>query len=281
LKHHRGLPAYRSAKLKLFENLKPKAWAILNADDPMHADIAIATQAQVLTYGIDPEADVRAEDIHRDARSSRFTVVVRGEEKESVFLRMPGSHNVSNALAAISVCVAKGIPLSLLAEGLTQVDPIPGRAEFFGREDGLVAVVDFAHNPSSLEAILKSLRSEYSQVIVMFGCPGDGEHEKRVAMGRVSGRWADAVILTSDNPKNEDPRAIAEEIRIGIGDSLVPVTIVLDRKSAIQVALSQAKAGDVVLLAGKGHETEQLVGGKRVPHSDAEALREFGFSKDD
>ena len=100
-------------------------------------------------------------------------------------------------------------------------------------------------------------------------------------MGGVSGRWADAVILTSDNPKNEAPGAIAEEIRIGIGDSLVPVTIVLDRKGAIQVALSQAKAGDVVLLAGKGHETEQLIEGKRVPHSDAETLREFGFSKDD
>ena len=100
-------------------------------------------------------------------------------------------------------------------------------------------------------------------------------------MGEVVGRWADAVVLTSDNPKNEDPGAIADEIRTGVDSCLVPVTIVLDRRSAIQLALSQAKAGDVVLLAGKGHETEQLVGDERVPFSDAEELRKLGFTEGD
>jgi len=281
LSHHNGLAAYRNAKLKLFEGLKPEAWAILNADDALHAAIAKATSARVLTYGLDAEADVRADDIHFGAQGSRFTVVVHGQEPEAISLPLPGKHHISNALAAISVGVVKGITVPLIAKRLAQVEPIPGRDEVFRRADGLVAVIDFAHNPSSLEAVLKSLRSGYSRIIALFGCPGDGEHEKRVAMGEVGGRWADAIVLTSDNPKNEDPLAIAREIQIGIGDSLVPVTISLDRKQAIQLALSLAKAGDVVLLAGKGHETEQLIEDKRVPFSDAEALRELGFTESD
>jgi len=281
LSHHSGLAAYRSAKLKLFESLKAEAWAILNADDPMHSDFVAATSARVLTFGIDAGADLRAEDIQLMARSSRFTVVAHAEEAETVIVPLSGRHNIFNALAAIAVGVVKGMPLSLMAERLAQVRPIPGRAQYFRRVDGLVAVVDFAHNPSSLKAILTSLRSEHSRIIVLFGCPGDGEHEKRVAMGKVAGRWADAVVLTSDNPKNEDARAIASEIRTGIGSSPVPVTIVLDRRSAVQLALSRAKAGDVVLLAGKGHETEQLVGDERVSFSDAEALKELGFTEGD
>lgn len=279
VRHHGGLAAYQSAKLKLFEALKPEAWAILNADDPMLEVLAAATPAQVLTYGLDSEADVRAKDIQLNIRNSRFTAVVRGEADESVFLPVPGRHNISNALAAIGVGVAAGIPLSLLSKRLTGADPIPGRTKFFQRTDGLVAVIDFAHNPASLEAVIRFLRSEYSRVIVLFGCPGDGEIEKREAMGRVSVRWADAVVLTSDNPKNEKPRAIAEEIRVGIGSSSVPVTIVLDRKQAIQIALDQAEVGTVVLLAGKGHETEQLIGDERVPHSDADVLIELGFAE--
>lgn len=280
MRHHNGLAAYRSAKLKLFETLKPKAWAIINADDPIHEVFATATPARVLTYGLDSEADVRAEDIQLDIRSSRFTAIVRGEKNESVFLPIPGKYNISNALAAIGVGVAAGIPLSLLSKRLTGAGPIPGRTKFFRRADGLIAVVDFAHNPASLEAVLRFLRRKYSRIIVLFGCPGDGEVEKREAMGKVSVRWADAVVLTSDNPRNENPRVIAEDIQMGMGSSSVPVTVVLDRKQAIQVALDQAEVGDVVLLAGKGHETEQLIGDERVLHSDTAILSELGFAED-
>lgn len=280
LSHHRGLAAYRNAKLRLFEDLKPEAYAIVNADDSLHPAIAATTPARVVTYGIDSGADIRANGIRPEARGSRFTVATHGNESEGVFLPQRGCYSILNALAAIGVGMARGIPLSVLSERLARVESIPGRAEYSRREDGLVAVVDFAHNPSSLEAILSSLRSEFSRIIVVFGCPGDGEHEKRAGMGAVSGRWADAVVLTSDNPKYEDPGAIADEIRVGIGSSRVPVTIALDRRRAIQEALSQARTGDVVLLAGKGHESEQLIGGKRTSHSDAEVLRELGFAQD-
>ncbi|MFC2095959.1 glutamate ligase domain-containing protein, partial [Candidatus Bipolaricaulota bacterium] len=255
-------------------------YAILNADDPFTSAIAEATSAQILTYGIDSEADIRAVEIRAEARISRFTVVVRGEERASVSLPQPGSHSISNALAALSVGIVKRIPLSVLAERADQVEPIPGRTEFFRRDDGVDAVVDFAHNPSSLEVILKFLRSEYPRIIALFGCPGDGEHEKRAAMGEVSGRWADAIVLTSDNPKNEDPRVIVDEIQAGIGKSRVPVTVILDRERAIQASVSQARAGDIVLLAGKGHETDQLIGDNRFPHADADVLRRLGFAGD-
>jgi len=167
--HHGGLAAYRSAKMKLFESLKPKAWAILNADDALHTSIAAATPARVLSYGIDAGADLRADDIRIGARSSRFTVVVRDEEAETVCVPLPGKHHISNALAAIGVGVVKGIPLALIVKRLAQAEPIPGRAEYYRRADGLVAVIDFAHNPSSLEAILQSLQSVYSRVTVLFG----------------------------------------------------------------------------------------------------------------
>ncbi|MFC2079828.1 glutamate ligase domain-containing protein [Candidatus Bipolaricaulota bacterium] len=232
-----------------------------------------------MTYGIDVEADIQAVGIHTEARGSQFTMLVHGNEAESVFLPQPGSHNISNALAAVGVGVARGIPLPMLAQRLTKVNPIPGRAEFFRRDDGIDAVVDFAHNPSSLEALVESLRSEYSRIIVMFGCPGDGEREKRTGMGEVSGRCADAIVLTSDNPKEEDPGAIADEIRSGIGRAMTSVTIVLDRRRAIETALSQAQAGDIVVLAGKGHETCQLIEGGRIPHSDVAVLRELGFTE--
>jgi len=277
LNHHGGVDAYRSAKLKLFENLNPEAWAVVNADDPMHSAIAEATSAQVLSYGIHAEADLRASDIHASAYGSQFTLVTREGETQTVSVPLPGRHNVANALAAIGVGMVKGVPLGPLSERLAAAVPIPGRIEFFRRTDGALVVIDFAHNASSLEVMLRLLRSEYARVVVVFGCPGDSELKKRTAMGAVSGRWADVVVLTSDNPKNEDPTVIADAILAGMASSAVPVTFVLDRARAIQLALSQASAGDVVLLAGKGHETEQLIGNKRVRYSDASVLRELGF----
>lgn len=277
--HHAGLEAYKRAKLKLFESLRPSAWAILNRDDPMCESVIAATSAQILTYGVGFDADVRLENAHPDHRGSQFTVIQTAGERGDMTLAHPGAHNMANALAAISVGLVGGVSLSTLSERLARVDPIPGRTEFFRRRDGLVAVVDFAHNASSLETMLRFLHQTYVRVIVVFGCPGDSEHEKRVAMGKVAGALSDAVVLTSDNPKSEDPRAIVEEIREGTIGSDVPVTIVHDRAQAIGEALSQARAGDVLLVAGKGHETVQLIGKDRIPHSDADVLHRLGFER--
>ncbi|MCK5212914.1 MAG: UDP-N-acetylmuramoyl-L-alanyl-D-glutamate--2,6-diaminopimelate ligase [Dehalococcoidia bacterium] len=280
VRHHSGLAAYRKAKLKLFETLKSEAWAIVNADDSMAEVLAAATPAQVLRYGFDCRADVSASAIRLGPRSSQFTVRVPEAQELDVSLPSPGLHNISNALAAISVGVVAGISLPVITERLTQARPIPGRSEFFNRSDGLVAVIDFAHNGASLEALLATLRPSYRRLIVVFGCPGDGESEKRASMGEASARWADIVVLTSDNPKHEDARTIAGEIRAGMTGGQISVSIIIDRTAAIGVAIDQAEPGDLVVLAGKGHETEQLIRGERVPHSDADVLQDLGFIAD-
>jgi len=175
VRHHNGLAAYQRAKMKLFEDLKPEAWAILNADDPMADEMAAATAAQVLRYGCAEEADVRASDIHLGRRHCQFAVHVRGGEDEQrmeVRLPVPGEHNVANALAAISVGLLAGLSLPVIRHRLMQASPISGRSEFFSREDGLEVVIDFAHNGASLEALLAALRPSCSRLIVVFGCPG-------------------------------------------------------------------------------------------------------------
>lgn len=280
VRHHNGLAAYQRAKMRLFEDLKPEAWAIVNADDPMAAGIAAATAAQILRYGCAEKANVRASDIHLGRRHSQFAVHVRGDEDEQrmeIRLPVPGKHNVFNALAAISVGILVGVSLPVIGHRLMQASPISGRSAFFNQEDGLEAVIDFAHNGASLEALLATLRSSYSRLIVVFGCPGDGEREKRASMGAACAHWADVVVLTSDNPKHEDAYAIAEEIRAGMGGAQIPVRIIIDRTEAIDAAIGQAVPGDLVVLAGKGHEIEQLIGDERLPYSDADVLRTRGF----
>jgi UDP-N-acetylmuramoyl-L-alanyl-D-glutamate--2,6-diaminopimelate ligase len=277
VRHHNGLVAYRNAKQKLFETLKPEAWAIVNANDPMAEVLAAATSAHVMRYGCDCRADIRASDIHLEPRSSQFTVTVGRDQEMDVRLSLPGSHNISNALAAISVGVAAGLPMQVISDRLTQARPIPGRSQFLSHADGRVAVIDFAHNGASLDALLSSLKPSVRRLIVVFGCPGDGEREKRLSMGAASAQWADQIILTSDNPKREEPHSIAEEIREGMGGFSIPVSIILDRARAIGIAVDLAGPGDLVVVAGKGHETEQLVQGKRLSYSDAGTLRDLGF----
>ena len=281
VRHHNGWAAYRRAKLKLFEELKPEAWAVVNADDPMADAVVAATPAQVFQYGCSAEVDVRVSDIQLGSRSSQFVVHIRGANRRiDLRLPVPGRHNVFNALAAVSVGVVAGIPLPDIAGRLAQAGPLPGRSEFFCREDGLAAIVDFAHNGASLESLLATLRMSTSQLIVVFGCPGDGESEKRASMGKACAQWADFVVLTSDNPKYEDAGAIGEEIRAGMAGSPIPVSIVIDRRRAIGIAIKRAKPGDLIVLAGKGHESEQLIGDDRLPYSDADELRALGFIVD-
>jgi len=279
LRYHCGLDAYRRAKLSLFESLKTDAWAVLNADDPLSETIARITPARVLTYGRFCDADLKASDVREDtAAVYRFAITEgKGESREAA-LRWIGPYNVSNALAAIAVGRVSGLPLHEAVDRLATLRSVPGRGQAFHRGDGVTVIVDFAHNAASLEALLRFLRERYERILAVYGCPGDGEHEKRRAMGAVSGRLCDRIILTSDNPKHESPRAIAEEIRSGAVGDRVPVSIVLGRRDAIEQAVKEATPRDVVLLAGKGHEAVQLVGDRRMPFSDAGVLETLGFA---
>ena len=277
LRYHHGLDAYRRAKLSLFESLKTDAWAVLNADDPLSATIARITPARVLTYGRSRDADLKASDVREDATGYRFAITEGKDASRGAALRWIGPYNVSNAMAAIAVGRVSGLPLHEAVDRLATVQSVPGRGQAFHRGDGVTVIVDFAHNAASLEALLRFLRGRYERILAVYGCPGDGEHEKRRAMGAISERLCDRIILTSDNPKHESPRAIAEEIRSGVVGGRVPVSIVLRRKDAIEQAVKEATPRDVVLLAGKGHEAVQLVGDRRMPFSDAGVLETLGF----
>ena len=248
LDFHQTQDAYVSAKRRLFEVARV---AVLNADDPAGAAFARELRQAgkpVVTYAIDADADVRP--------------AMLGP------LALPGRFNVANALAALGVARALALDLSSAAEAIASVRSVPGRMERFSA-DGVDAVVDYAHTPDALANVLRALReSTRGRLIVVFGCGGDRDAGKRPEMGAVAGELADAVVVTSDNPRSEDPLSIAQAVAAPIAAS-----IVLDRRAAIRQAILDAREGDVVVVAGKGHEAYQIVGDEKRPFDDREEVR--------
>ncbi|MBU0595729.1 UDP-N-acetylmuramoyl-L-alanyl-D-glutamate--2,6-diaminopimelate ligase [Candidatus Bipolaricaulota bacterium] len=274
---HGGREAYLEAKLVLFRGLKESATAVVNADDPAAGEMLGAANAHALTYSSERAADLSASDVRLEARASSFRAIWQGRRAD-VRLPLPGRHNVENALAAIGIGLSAGLSLAEAAEGLRSAAPVPGRCEFFQRGDGVTAVVDFAHTPDALARVLDLLRHTHSRILVVFGCPGDSDRGKREQMGEIAGRHADLTVVTLDNPKHEDPDAIINAIASGVVRSGGRMKRVLDRAEAIRLAVADAHATDVVLVAGKGHETYQIVGDRYVEYSDAAVLQALGFT---
>ena len=263
LDYHGTLDRYLAAKARLLELGKEGSTAVINADDP--AWHALRPAGATLTYGLAPDADVRAERLELSARHSRFELVARGE-REPVVLPLPGSFNVSNALCAAAGALALARPLAAVAAGLRGVSPVPGRLERVA-SDPFDVLVDFAHTPDALEQILKTMKPLVAgRLIVVFGAGGDRDPTKRPAMGAAVARHADIAVVTSDNPRTEDPAAIAAEVSAGVrGCESVEI---VDRLTAIHWALDAARPGDTVILAGKGHETYQVVGTEKLPFEE-------------
>jgi len=274
---HGGRTPYLEAKLMLFRELKPGATALVNVQDPAASEVLGATRAHRLTYSAGAGADLLASDIELETYSSTFCVGWQGDAVV-VELPLPGRHNVENALAAIGIGLSAGVPLDALAEGLRSAPSVPGRCQFFRRGDGLLAVVDFAHTPDALARMLELLRRDFARVLVVFGCPGQSDRGKREQMGEIAGRLAAFAVLTSDNPKYEDPASIIGEIATGVARSNGRAERVLDRAEAIRRAVDEARVGDVVLVAGKGHETYQIVEDRAIDYSDAAVLEGLGFT---
>ena len=273
LDFHTSMAEYLEAKLLLFRGLKKETCAVVNADDPVSGTVLAASPGERLTYAVHAKADVRALCVRPRARETDFTLRAGGEEVP-VRLLLPGEHNVYNALAAAGTALWKGLSLEEIARGLESARSVVGRYEFLQARSGATVVIDFAHSPDSLERMLRSLRPFYAKVICVFGCGGESDRKKRPIMGRISGGLADVSILTCDNPKSEDPAGIIDEIEEGIRATGGPYERIPDRRAAIRRALDLAEPGDVVLLAGKGHETYQIVGKEFLPYSDAEFLRQ-------
>jgi len=274
---HGSLAAYRDAKLSLFRSLAPHALAVLNAEEPLSDQVRRETAASTFTYGIDCRADLMARDARLSPQETQCRVEWRGSSA-SLTLPLAGRTQLSNALAALGVALAAGVPLDTAVARLGTVPAIPGRMQRLQDAQGRVAIVDYAHNPAALRVTLEQLRAEFDKIVLVFGAPGDGDTEKRRQMGRVAAEGADRIVLTSDNPKQENPSDIMREIVSGMPSGACPVWISA-RHEAIAAAERGLDARTVLLVAGKGHERVQWIGDAPVAHSDLEVLQELGFSE--
>lgn len=279
LDFHGTLEAYLEAKLRLFRMLPEGAVAVVNVRAPVEAVRAAAPKVRLLTYGLG-RGDLRALRL-REEKGGTLLLVDGPFGPRETFLPVQGLHNVENALAALGVAWSLGVGWPELRERLSTLTLPPGRFVRFRLSHGAEAVVDFAHNPEALARMLGELRPRARRLLVVFGCPGEADRGKRALMGRIAGQIADLVVITADNPKTEDPRRIAEEVAQGVCAVGGLFTVILDRAEAIRFALEQARPGDVVLVAGKGHERRQILAQGAVPFSDLALVQELvgSFSK--
>ena len=269
LDYHGSLDRYIDAKLKLFRR-PGLSCAIINADDPLAARVrdAVEPGADVLLYGVRNKADVYCENVTASADGLTASLVTPWGEGE---LRSPllGTFNLGNLMAVIAAACVQGFALGDVLAALPALQPVPGRMEVVRAGSQPLVVIDYAHTPDALEQVLKSLRShcgQAGQLWCVFGCGGDRDAGKRSLMGTAASRFADRLVLTSDNPRNEEPQRIIDAILEGVRGT--HPTVLPDRAAAIAYAIAQAAASDVVVIAGKGHETYQEVVGQRLPFSD-------------
>jgi UDP-N-acetylmuramoyl-L-alanyl-D-glutamate--2,6-diaminopimelate ligase len=255
--------------------------SVLNLDDPygkrLAGELSCGEGGECITYSAaGADADLSARDVTFDASGSRFLCLSPEGELE-VKTPLPGDFNVSNALAALAVVHSLGLDLKQAAAALADAEQVPGRFESVDEGQPFAVVVDYAHTPDSLENVLRAARRITSgRLVSVFGCGGDRDREKRPLMGRAGAELSDLAVVTSDNPRSEDPAAIIGEIRAGIpGESPADVVIEQDRRAAIALALSRAGEGDTVVIAGKGHEQgQEFEGGRKVPFDDRDVARE-------
>ncbi|MCR4441109.1 MAG: UDP-N-acetylmuramoyl-L-alanyl-D-glutamate--2,6-diaminopimelate ligase [Peptococcaceae bacterium] len=285
LDFHGEMEQYLAAKGKLFAGLGVKSkkqrrkFAIINWDDPYAGAIAEMTSVPVITYAVRKNADVKAEKVEVRAEGARF-VLKFTDRAVPVRLRLTGFFNVYNALAAVAVGLVEGIDVENIVASLEKLAGIPGRFEKVeegGEGQDFTVIVDYSHTPDSLENCLKTAREfTTGRVITVFGCGGDRDRKKRPVMGEIAGRLSDYIVVTSDNPRSEEPQAIIAEIMPGVRKTSLPGRYVeiADRKEAIFHAVREAKTGDVVIIAGKGHEDYQIIGMRVVHFDDRETARE-------
>lgn len=269
LDYHGTTEAYLAAKARLSEHIAPGGVMVVNADDPAWS--TLGGSARRVTFGIEADADVRARDIRFDPRGSRWTLDA-GSARHDVRLSLLGDFNVANALAAAATAWALGMGADLIAERLSSLPQVPGRLERLHERPAVLR--DYAHTPDALARALAALRPyTRGRLIVVFGCGGERDRGKRPEMGAVAEREADVVVVTSDNPRSEDPERILDDIEAGMTRGRHER--VEDRREAIARALAIAADDDVILLAGKGHETYQIRGDVKLPFDERAIVREL------
>jgi UDP-N-acetylmuramoyl-L-alanyl-D-glutamate--2,6-diaminopimelate ligase len=267
LDFHPSFEAYAAAKRSLFDR---SHWAVLGIDDAHGAAWSRELGREgrpVTTYGFNDDALVRATNVTLNANGSSFDV-----DSRRFTIRLPARFNVQNALAALAIARAAGIHDDDSARALAAFERVPGRMEHI-EADGVHVLVDYAHTPDALDVVLRAAReTSTGSLVVVFGCGGDRDRGKRPQMGRIASELADRVFVTSDNPRSEAPQAIVDDIVAGI-DASRAARVELDRRAAIRRAIVEAAPGDVVVVAGKGHETYQIVGSSTQHFDDRDEVR--------
>jgi UDP-N-acetylmuramoyl-L-alanyl-D-glutamate--2,6-diaminopimelate ligase len=285
LDFHKTMEHYRDTKGLFFSrlgndyipNFDKRKYAILNADDAASEHFAKMTSAEVVTYGIDNKADVKASDIQIAASGTTFLLSSFYGETP-IQLKLIGKFNVYNALGAIAATLLEGVPLEQIKNSLEGMMIVPGRMEPVMEGQSFLVAVDYAHTPDGLENALSTIREfVVGRIITVFGCGGDRDKGKRPIMGKIAAQYSDYVYVTSDNPRTEDPELILKDIEPGLMEIGFPQSkyeMIADRGAAIKKAIEMASPNDVVLIAGKGHETYQDIGGVKNHFDDREVARE-------
>ncbi len=282
LDYHKDFESYFAAKRKIFdlldESSKDNKAAVVNADDPYGARLLEereAWQAAPVSYGVEKDAEFRADPASvKNSITGLSYRLVRPEPVMDVTLQLAGAFHIYNSLAALSLCRLLGIDDGAIIQGLAGLETVPGRFDVIAAPEGFGVVVDYAHTGDALEKLLLSARElDHDRIITVFGCGGDRDRTKRPLMGATAAGLSDIAIVTSDNPRTEDPDAIIKEIVAGIDSDNYRVEP--DRAAAIKEAVEMARAGDIVIIAGKGHEDYQILGTKKIHFDDRETARKF------
>lgn len=267
--YHKNLENYTACKARIIQNVKDDGIVVLNQDDPtcqsFHSEIK--KSQTLMTYGIESESDVTATKIRESAKGAEFHILFNGA---SVLAKtsLIGIHNVSNCLAATAVCLKLGLSLTEIADGIESLSSVPGRMEQVNCGQPFTVLIDYAHTDDALKHAIRSARRVATQkVLCVFGAGGDRDRSKRRLLG-LAGSEADLVFITSDNPRSEDPQQIINDIAIGCKNKKEQPELIVDRAEAICRALDVAEKEDVVIIAGKGHESEQVIGDSKIPFSD-------------
>ncbi len=276
LDFHIDMESYYEAKKILFTPLGQNRveTGVINIDDSYGRRLANEASCPLLTYGFDDGADLRISDCNYGPDQSRLTLTTKGKAVE-IRSNLLGRPNAYNVAAAFGGALAAGLVPEAIRDGIESLQGVPGRMERVEEGQPFLVIVDYAHTPDALENMLRTVRAlPHRRLITLFGCGGDRDRSKRPIMGEIAARLSDVVIATSDNPRTEDPAAILNEIEIGLAKGSAGYRLILDRRAAIQTAVAMAEKYDAVVIAGKGHESYQIIGNDALPFDDREAARE-------
>lgn len=273
LDFHGSMEEYFTAKMRLFDNCE---LAVINSDDEYgRKALSRLNNKKIITYGIESNSDVKASDIVITGEGTSFTLCYK-DVSVPIKLHLPGKFNVYNALGCAAASIGMGIEIDIIKKGLESLEKVPGRSEKINSKKGFTIVIDYAHTPDGIVNILNTAR-EYTKgkLVVLFGCGGDRDRTKRPIMGKAAGELADFCIVTSDNPRTEDPGAIIKDIIPGVIETSCPYIIIEDRRRAIEYAVENGNSGDVIVIAGKGHETYQILKDKTINFDEREIVMDI------